>query len=301
MVELDDVRAFVEVVEAGGFSRAGERLGISKSLLSRRLARLEAQLGVPLLARTTRGVSITDAGSRFKPHADRMVAEMQAGIDAITAGCGASGLLRIAAPLSFGLTHLAPLLAELALAHPQLEIRTSYSDRHVDIVGEGYDVAVRLGHLPDSSLVARRIGPVHGVFVASPAYLVKAPPLEKPEDLERHAAVHQGDEVWRLRDGEREVAVRPRGRFVADNGQALLTAVVAGLGVGRLPAFLAGPAIGRGELVYLLPGYPIPEASLYLLRPPPAAQMPTKIRVLMDALVERFGRDRSWEGCPNTR
>lgn len=298
MVELDDVRAFVEVVEAGGFSRAGERLGISKSLLSRRLARLEAQLGVPLLARTTRGVSITDAGSRFKPHADRMVAEMQAGMDAISAGCGASGLLRVAAPLSFGLMHVAPLLAELALAHPRLEIRASYSDRDVDIIGEGYDVAIRLGHLADSSLVAKRIGPVHGILVASPAYLAKAPPLERLEDMDRHECVRQGDEAWRLIDQGREVTVRPRGRFVADNGQAVLTAVLAGLGIGRLPAFLAGPHVGKGDLVWVLRGCPVPEAAIHLLRPPPASQMPIKLKVLADALLERFG-SRNWQGCPN--
>ncbi|WP_119681694.1 LysR family transcriptional regulator [Indioceanicola profundi] len=298
MFDLDDLRAFTEVVEAGGLTRASQRLGMSKSLLSRRVARLESQLGAQLLARTTRGMSVTEAGASFKLHADRIVAEMQAAIDAVSADGEACGLLRIAAPLTFGLLHLAPILAELAVRHPRLEIRTSYSDRYVDIVGEGYDVAIRLGNLPDSSLVARRIAPVHGVFVASPAYLARSPALRVPADLDEHEAVRQGDEIWRILDNGREVSIRPQGRFIADNGQAVLAAVIAGLGVGRLPAFLAGPAITRGDVAQVLSDFPIPEAGIYLLRPPPSTYLPNKIKVLADLLIERFGGDRNWEGCP---
>ena len=143
MPDLDDIRAFTEVVDSGGLSRAGARLGMSKSMISRRLARLEAELGRPLLARTTRGMSLTEAGADFRPYAERMVAELQAARDALSRQGEATGRLRLTAPISFGALHLAPVLAELALRHPRLEISTSYSDRRVDLVGEGFDAAVR--------------------------------------------------------------------------------------------------------------------------------------------------------------
>lgn len=298
MFDLDDVRAFAEVVEAGSLSRAGARLGMSKSMLSRRLARLEARLGAPLLSRTTRGMSVTQAGADFKVHADRIVAELQAGLDAVTQAGEASGRLRIAAPLSFGSTHLAPLLAELAVAHPRLEIQASYSDRRVDVVGEGFDAAVRLGSLPDSSLIARRIAAVRALLVASPAYLARSGPLRTPADIEQHEAVRQEDSVWPFTDGGREIAIRPRGRFVADSGPALLAGVVAGLGVSLLPAFLAGPSIDRGDLVHVLADYPSPDGGIYLLRPPPSAYLPNKVKVLADLMIARFGNGRHWDGCP---
>ena len=147
MPELDDIRIFAEVVETGSLTAAGARLGLSKSVVSRRLARLEAELGMPLVARTTRGLSLTEAGSDFRPDAERMIAEMQSARDALSRQGEATGRLRLSAPLSFGTTHLAPVIAELALRNPRLAIDTSYTDRHVDLVGEGYDAAVRLGTL----------------------------------------------------------------------------------------------------------------------------------------------------------
>jgi len=300
MFDLEDVRAFSEVAEAGGLSRAGTRLGMSKSMLSRRLARLEAHLGARLLTRTTRGVALTEAGADFKAHADRIVAEMQAAVDAVSQQGEASGRLRVAAPLSFGTAHLAPLLAELAMAHPRLEIQASYSDRRVDLVGEGYDVAVRLGSLPDSSLIARRISPVRTVLVASPAYLARFPAPRTPADLERHETVgRHAEEVWRFIQDGREIAIRrPAARLFADSGEAVLAGVVAGLGIAALPAFLAGPALEKGQVVLVLSDHPMPEAGLYLLRPPPAGYLPNKVKVLADALLARFGGDPAWDGCP---
>ena len=183
MPELDDIRIFAEVVETGSLTRAGARLGLSKSVVSRRLARLEGALGMPLVARTTRGLSLTEAGSDFRPHAERMIAEMQSARDTLSRQGEATGRLRLSAPLSFGTTHLAPMIAELALRNPRLAIDTSYTDRHVDLVGEGYDAAVRLGTLADSSLIARRIAPVAARLVASPAYLARAGVPRTPADL----------------------------------------------------------------------------------------------------------------------
>ena len=297
-MELEDIRAFVEVAEAGGFGRAGQRLALSKSMVSRRVARLEASLGAQLLGRTTRGVALTEAGVEFKERADRVLAELEAARDSLAQrGEEIVGSLRVAAPLSFGMTHLAPVLAELAVRHPKLAVTASYSDRFVDLIGERFDVAVRLGNLQDSSLIARRIAPINAAVVASPAYLERRGTPLTPEDLMGHDALMQGQETWPFRDGKRLITIRPEGRFKADSGQALVAAAVAGLGVAALPTFLAGHAIEAGELVPLLLDYPIPEAGLYVVRPPPASHMPGKVRALTELLVERFGGEPYWDIC----
>ena len=289
MPDLDDIRAFSEVAQTGSLTRAGARLGMSKSMISRRLSRLEAELGTRLLARTTRGMSLTEAGGDFRPFAERMVADLDAGRDALSRQGEASGRLRVSAPLSFGSTHLGAVLAELALRHPRLEISASYSDRLVDVVSEGFDAAVRLGNLADSSLIARRIAPVRALTVASPAYLARAGTPRTPAELAGHETIPHGDQTWEfVRDGKR-FTFRPRGRFTADSGPAELAGVAAGLGIAVMPAFLAGPAAQHGEIVTILDDYEIPPAGLYVVRPPPAEPMPMKVKVLTDILVERFG------------
>ena len=188
------------------------------------------------------------------------------------------------------------MIAELAVRHPQLAISTSYSDRLADLVGEGFDAAVRLGNLANSSLIAKRIAPVHAFLVASPAYLARAGTPRTPGELAGHEAVPHGDNVWQfVRDGRR-FTHRPRGRFTADSGAAELAAVVAGLGIAVMPAFLAGPALERGELVTLLDDYEIPPAGMYVVRPPPAEPVPMKVKVLTDIMVERFGSP-GWDAC----
>ena len=188
-----------------------------------------------------------------------MVAELQAARDALSRQGEATGRLRLTAPMSFGSTHLAPVLAELAVRHPRLEISTSYSDRLVDLVGEGFDAAVRLGNLADSSLIARRIAPVRAVLVASPAYLARrrhAADAGRPRRPRRDPA-RRPDLAVPARRAD-AITHRPRGRFTADSGAAELAGVVAGLGIAMMPAFLAGPAIERGEIVTLLDDYEIP-------------------------------------------
>ena len=297
MPNLEDIRAFAEVVASGGLSRAGTRLGMSKSMISRRLARLEAELGAPLLARTTRGMSLTEAGADFRPYAERMIAEFDSGRDALSRQGEATGRLRLATPLSFGTTHLAPVLAELALRNPRLEINASYSDRRVDVVGEGFDAAIRLGTLADSSLIARRISPIRAVLVASPAYLARRGTPRSPAALAEHEVIPHGEAVWQFRRDGRTTTFHPRGRFTADSGAAELAGVVAGLGIAAMPSFLAGPAVRRGEIVTLLDDYEIPALGLYVLRPPPVEPVPHKIRVLTDIMLEHFGGD-DWDKCP---
>lgn len=301
-MDIADIRAFVEVAEAGGLTPASRRLGQSKSVVSCRLARLEAQLSAELLNRTTRGVALTQAGTAFKSHAERLLAELEAGREAVRQDGGElHGRLRIAASLSFGVAHLAPVLAELALRHPGLAIDAAYSDRFVDLIGERFDVAIRLGNLPDSSLVARRIAPVLAALVASPAYLARQGEPRTPEDLRAHVALVQGDQTWRFRAGKRSVVFRPQARFRSDSCHALLAAAQAGVGIACLPTFLCGPAIGEGSLQVLLADYEMPGGGLYVVRPPPAEHVPASIRALTELLVERFGGEPYWDSCRMAR
>lgn len=288
-MELDDLRTFVEVADAGGITTGARRLSLPKSIVSRRLARLEQSLGTQLLARTTRGSALTEAGAQFREHAMRIIAELDSAQESLSGAGELRGLLRIAAPLSFGLAQFAPVIAELARRHSQLHIDASYSDRFVDLVAEGFDVAIRMGLLPDSSLVARRIVSFHGKLVASPDYVSRRGLPRKWEELAEHDAVTRKSEMWPAPDRGAKVGVlRPRARFTADNGEAVLAGSLAGLGIAALPDFLVDPHIQAGRLVHLLDGYPRGEAGMFVVRPPGA--FPShKVRVLIDLLVEYFG------------
>ncbi len=287
-MDIEDLQTFVAVADAGGVSPGARRLGVSKSIVSRRLFRLEEQLGVQLLARTTRGAALTEAGVTFRDHAARVCAEIDLAREAILPTGDLHGQLRIAAPLSFGTTHLAPVLAELARRHPLLNVISCYSDRFVDIIGEGFDCAVRVGYLSDSNHIARRIGPIRGRLVASPAYIKEHGAPETPDDILRHQALLQGTETWYFIDGDKKVPIHPQGRFKADNGAALAAAAIAGLGIATLPDFLTEAALKSGALVPVMSRFPVPEAGIYIVRPP-GRHPSRKVRVLMELLIEHFG------------
>ncbi|KRE11914.1 LysR family transcriptional regulator [Bosea sp. Root381] len=288
-MELEDLQTFVEVADAGGVSPAARRLGVSKSIVSRRLVRLEAALGVQLLARTTRGAALTEAGALFRDYAARASAEIDAARETILPAGELRGRLRIAAPLSFGPKHFAPVLAEMARRHPQLHIHTCYSDRFVDLVTEGYDCAIRVGYIQDSTLIARRVGPIYGRLVASPEYIRMHGSPETPEELGAHQALMQGTEAWQFMDGDKLVTVRPQGRFKADNALALVAAALAGLGIGFLPDGVTEEYVASGALVPVMTRHPPPPAGVYLIRPP--GQHPArKIRVLTEMLIACFER-----------
>ena len=287
-MDVEDLQTFVEVANAGGVSPAARRLGVSKSIVSRRLLRLEEALGAQLLARTTRGAALTEAGVMFRDHAARACAEIDLARESILSTGDLRGQLRIAAPISFGTTHLVPVLAQLARAHPLLHVLVSYNDRFVDIVGEGFDCAVRVGYLADSNLIARRVGPVRGRLVASPEYIEEHGAPETPDELLGHQALMQGTESWSFIDGDKRIAIHPRGRFKADNGAALAVAAIAGLGIAYLPDFLTETALASGALVPVMTRYPLPEAGIFIVRPP-GRHPARKVRVLTELLIEHFG------------
>lgn len=300
MTELEELRTFVEVIESGGLNRAAARLGVSKSIISRRITRLETDLGTRLLSRSTRGIIPTEAGIEFKARCDRILAELNEARDAVAQqGRSVRGRLRLSAPLAFGVRHLAPVLADLASAHPDLEIDVSYTDRVVDLIGERFDAAVRIGSLRDSSLVVRKIAPVHAVLVASPGYLARHGRPRTPQDLVGHEClIYTGSLVpeWQFLSGKRRFAIRPEGRLRSDSGEAILQWAIAGIGIADSPSFLVSDAIESGALEPLLLSYPRPEYGIHVVRPP-GSHVPGKVRVLIDTLVERFGGTPDWDRC----
>ncbi|MET3650254.1 LysR family transcriptional regulator [Phyllobacterium ifriqiyense] len=287
-MQLEDLRIFIEVADAGGISSAALRLGISKSMVSRRITQLEAELGAQLLARTTRGIALTEAGVTFREHAARISTELDVAKETMLPAGELRGRLRIAVPLSFGPTHFAPVLSQMARRHPQLHISSSYTDRFVDLVGEGFDCAIRVGHLQDSNLVARRVGPLFGKLVASPAYVEAHGAPVTPNEIVNHQVVMREAETWQFMDADKIVLVRPQGRFVADNGVSLVAAALEGIGVAYLPEPLVADHISSGALVPIMTGYPVPPAAIFVVRPP--GRYPTrKVRILTEMLIECFG------------
>ncbi|RJE84580.1 LysR family transcriptional regulator [Paracoccus onubensis] len=286
-MDIEELQTFVEVADTGGVSAAARRLGVSKSIVSRRLFKLEAELDVQLLVRTTRGAALTEAGATFRDHAARIGAEIEAARETILPTGDLRGRLRVAVPLTFGPTHFAPVLTELAQRHPQLRVHASYSDRFVDLIAEGFDCAIRVGYLADSSLIAKRIGPIAGKLVASPDYIRTHGSPETPEELVTHQALMQGTESWQLLDGNKIITVQPQGRFKADNGTALTAAAAAGLGIGYLPDCLTHELVSTGVLVPVMTRFPPPPAGAYVIRPP--GQHPArKVRILTEMLIEHF-------------
>lgn len=289
-MDIEDLQTFVAVADAGGVSAAARRLGVSKSIVSRRLFRIEAELGVQLLARTTRGAALTEAGITFRDHAARASSEIDTAREAILPTGELRGRLRVAMPLTFGPTHFAPVLAEMARQHPKLHIHTSYSDRFVDLIAEGFDCAIRGAYLPDSNLLAKRVGPIHGKLVASPEYIEVHGSPETLDELVTHQALMQGTEAWQFMDGDKIVTLQPQGRFKADSATALAAAAVAGLGIAWLPDCITYDYVTSGALVPIMTRYPVPPGSAYVVRPP-GQHSTRKVRVLTEMLTEYFKRN----------
>jgi DNA-binding transcriptional LysR family regulator len=296
-VDLMDVLAFVRVVETGAFARAAERMGIAKSILSRRVARLEEQLGARLLTRSAHGAQPTEVGQAYFERASNVLAELEAAQEVVAeAVTQVAGPLRMSAPISFGVLHLAPALAEFAALHPKVELDISFEDKRVDLIAGGFDLAVRIGMLQDSALIARRIAPVRKVPVASPAYLERRGRPQHPRDLAEHDLMVYGNEQWRFRVGNRWEQVRLQPRLRADNGEMLRAAAVAGLGICILPSFIAASEIQSGGIEVLLKDFPMEESGLHVVMPPGRA-MTARVRALVDFLVARFGPEPDWDPC----
>ena len=296
-VDLLDVLAFVRVVETGAFSRAAERMGMAKSILSRRVARLEEQLGARLLTRSAQGAQPTDVGQAYYERASLILAELDAAQEVVDqAVTQIAGPIRLSAPLTFGVQHLSPALVEFAAANPRVELDVSFDDRTIDLIAGGFDLAVRIGRLKDSALVARRIAPVRKVVAASPAYLAQRGRPERPRDLAEHDLLLYSNEAWRFRVDKGWETIRGQNRLRADNGDLLRKAAEAGLGICLLPSFMAAPSIESGTLEVLLRDFPLEEAGLHVVMPPGRATT-ARVRALVEFLAGRFGPGPSWDPC----
>lgn len=306
MDRFEDLRAFVQTVESGSLTRAAETLQVATSAVSRRIKDLEGRLGTQLLQRTTRQMRLTAAGESF--HA-RAVAILQALEEAETeAGCQSrtlTGPLRIAAPLSFGQSHLGPILVEFAEAHPGLELDVDFSDRIVDLVAEGHDLAVRIGNLRDSSLIARKLLEVRLVVAASPAFWQQHGMPERPGDLaELPALCYTGSERvdtwrWTAPDGATGTA-QMRVAMRATNGGFLRDAAIAGLGVVMQPSFILHDAVAAGQLVPALTGHRWHTVTIHVVYPQ-TRHLSARARAFIDLLRTRLGTSPDWEGFLDAR
>ena len=303
MADLEDVKAFLAVAEAGSFSGAALAMATSKSVASRRVARLEDDLGTRLFTRSSKGITPTEAGEALRTRADSAFGELAEALhDAAQSSGELTGLLRINAPLALGTAHLAGFLVDFMRDHPKLKLDVSFTNRRVDILAEGFDLAVRIGGLPDSTLVARRIAPMRIGVVASPDYLEKFGTPTRPRDLAGHDCIVYGvpgGDLWRFRGNNRLASIRVTGRIRSDNAQTMLTAAIAGIGIAAMPTFILAEAIERGALVPLLTRFPMIEQGLFAVRPP--GPPPAKTRAFIDMLVARRGdllRSCSGPGLP---
>ena len=305
MDRLEHLETFVAVIEAGSFTAAADRLGIAKSAVSRRIAALEERLGAQLLRRTTRRISRTAAGQAFYDRSVRILADLDEAESAVAEAHGElRGRLRVALPLSFGVRHMCAPIAEFSAAHPRVSFELDLNDRRVDLIEEGADLAIRIGHLSDSSLIARRLFESRQIVCASPGYLERHGVPESPAALTEHDCLVYSNVAdpgrWAYRDGagqERHVDVNVAMRV--SSGDFIVESAARGLGVCMQPAFIAGDAIRRGELVPVLTGVAWPTTPAWALYPP-ARHLSSRVRAFIDFIAERFSGVPYWdEDCDN--
>lgn len=297
MMDLNGVRAFVAVVDAGSFTAGGRQVGLTKGAVSKQISGLEADLGVVLLHRTTRKLGLTEAGDRFYRHAVCAVAEAEAARQVVTGYTSEpKGRLRIAAPMSFGMRHLSRELGSFCALYRDISIDLVLNDRHVDLIEEGFDVALRIGDLPDSSLFVRKIAKVRLVLCAAATYLAQNGTPATPADLKTHSCLvytlKSKPHIWSMRKpGGPMQNVRIDGAMQINNGEALLDIACQGLGIVLLPDFIVYEALEEGRLVPIMTDHEMLSIDLQVVFPGSREPVP-KVRVLIDFLLEAFAAER---------
>lgn len=297
MSALEDMQLFVATVDAGSFTAAAERLGLSKQFVSRRLMALEARLGVRLLIRTTRRLSVTALGHEYHARATQILEAVSEAEHVVGSGSSSPrGTLRVSAPMSFGTLHLGGVVPDFLARCPEVRLELDLNDRLVDLVGEGYDMAIRIGTLRDSALVARRIAPAPLVSCCSPDYLRRRGAPMTPDALRAHDCLPYGHgrsvEWVYARDGA-PWPVAVSGRLRVNNGELARDAAIAGLGIALLPTFIVGPALRAGALVTVLDAYAPPPEAVWAVYPQ-HRQAFLAIRVFVDFLREAFADGARW-------
>jgi DNA-binding transcriptional LysR family regulator len=294
MDKFQEMRVFVAVVDVGTFVAAADALGLSKAAISRQVSELEQRLGVRLLHRTTRRLSLTGEGEVFLARSRDILASIEAAeAELSTRADSASGTLKVSVPLSFGIRHLAPLWSEFLAMHPRVTLDVQLADRVVDLVEEGFDLAIRIARLPDSSLVSRKLASTRLVLCASPAYLDRHGTPQHPHDLARHEVVGysllaMGDQ-WQFEGPTGPLTVKVRPRLTTNNGDTCSAAALRGAGIQLQPTFLVGHDLATGQLVELLPAFRSVELGIYAVYPTRKFVLP-KVRALLEFLSDRLAR-----------
>jgi DNA-binding transcriptional LysR family regulator len=292
--DLEGLAIFAKVVEIRSFAGAAAELKLSKATVSKAVNRIEKRLGARLINRTSRRLALTDAGRQLAGRAAHILAEGEAAEDAALAQATVPrGLVRLAAPMSFGVLHIAPLLPEFLATYAEVSVDLHLSDAMVDLVGEGFDAAIRIAALPDSSLVARRLCEMPRYLVGSPAYLNKHGRPKHPLHLAQHRCIGYSyttaPDTWRFTKNGKSATVRPSGPLRVNNGDAMMPALIDGTGLGILPEFILREALAAGRLERLLRDWSLPSGAAYWIAPP-GGPRPKRVEVLADFLVEKLAR-----------
>ena len=305
MDKFEDIQAFVAVVDAGSFTAAAERLNIAKSAVSRRVSALEERLGVQLLRRTTRVLNLTDTGKSFYEHGTRILADLEEAEAAVQQQHGElRGTLRVALPLSFGVRHMCGPIAAFNRQHPRVKFELDLNDRRVDLIEENVDMALRIGRLSDSSLIARRLFDVKGVVCASPAYIHARGEPQTPEELIDHDCLVYSNlpdlDKWTCEDADgRRRDVRIRRTLTASSGDFLANASAHGMGIVISPTFIAADAIRKGRLIPVLTDVTWPVSPAYAVYPP-TRHLSYRVRAFIDFLADKFSGTPQWDrDCEN--
>lgn len=299
---LAPMAVFAKVAETASFTAAARDLGLSKSVVSKYVAKLENSLGARLINRTTRRLSLTEVGEAFYERCRRIVQEAEEAELAVTRLHAAPrGRLRVNLPMSFGLAHVAPLVPEFLSAYPEINLDYTLDDQVVDVIEDGYDVVIRITSMPDSSLFARKLAPMRTVTCASPDYWAANGKPTHPKDLGQHNCLVYSylatRDEWQYEEASNPIAVKVSGCLRANNGDALTVAAVAGLGVTRMPTFIVGEQIKSGALVPVLEDFEPQGRGIYAVYPH-NRHLSAKVRAFVDFLVTCFGEQPYWEPNP---
>ena len=296
-MNIEHLRLFVRLATTQNISLAGSELGLSPAVASAHINKLEQGLDVRLVHRTTRKVSLTEEGLAFLPHAEEVLASVEAARAAVGAGSAApGGTLRITAPASFGRMHLMPAIKDFLVRYPELTMDIRFSDSIVDLVEGGFDIAIRNAELKDSSLIARKLAPDKRIVCASPGYLAKFGEPTTPDELRNHHCIHlMGLESWAFDTPGGQLSVKTRGRFRTDNGEAVRDACVDGLGITINSTWSAYRHLQRGELVQILRDFPLVSDTAIWAVYPSSRLLAPKVRAFIDYFVDYFGSAPYWD------
>ncbi|MGV6872685.1 LysR family transcriptional regulator [Pseudochelatococcus sp. B33] len=299
MDRMGDLDIFAQVVTARSMSAAGREMGLSTAVISKRIRRLEERLGVRLLQRTTRQITLTEAGQGLFERAVAILASVEEAEAWVARGSAVvRGVLKVSAPTSFGRLHIAPRLLPFLERHPDLTVDLNLSDEFIDLVGHGFDVAVRIADLADSSLVARRLAPNHRLLVAAPAYLERAGTPAHIDDLAHHTLIAHNADHWRLEgpEGPQDLhLVRINAALRTNSSEVVREAVIAGMGIALRSTWDVGPELRDGRLRTVLPGYGASRRVAVHAVYPSRRHMEQKVRVFVDYLAEIFGPTPYWD------